>query len=213
MRSLEIYNLLAHHEEGPGVRHPLVVGFHIPYAIALFLVYVFFSKHTLGQSIYFIVVIGLYGSSAAYHAWRPEKLLRFADQTMISWFVLATPMPFIYQESWALPYFLTMCTLTAVCKWQNWEKDDTVGALVFFGLGAFSALLMLTAGMPNIGATTWSYEGLVLFLAIACFIGKLLIYHFQWHLFPDIWEAPESGHFVLSCGVTIYTILVVQYPV
>ena len=85
MSSSALYDFLAHSEESPGLRrprHPLVVFCHLPYAVMLILAYTFTAK-TIGQTIYFLVAILLYLSSTAYHAWRPNRILRAVDQTLI----------------------------------------------------------------------------------------------------------------------------------
>ncbi len=211
-------NLLSHKEEGGGIRHPLVVICHVPFAVVLFCLYVLATDKTAGQTIYFAVLIGLYASSTAYHTWRPDRLLRFADQTMISWYVLVTPMPFIHTKWWAWPLFIGLATLTAANKWREWEPNYQTGSLIFLLIGVLSSGLMLFAGLPNVGATGWelAYVLAVVVSSIGLFLAKLAIYHYQmrWPRFlPGVWEAPECGHFVLAMAVSIYTSLVVAYPV
>jgi len=133
---------------------------------------------------------------------------------MISWYVIVIPMPFIYQYAWAAPLTVLLLVLTAFNKWYEWEPDYTVGTIVFFALGAISAGLVICFGLPAIEATLRSVPGFWVIVSIVCFIGKLIIYQYRkLHLVPNVWESPESGHFVLSLGVTIYTLVIVFYPV
>jgi predicted membrane channel-forming protein YqfA (hemolysin III family) len=217
MSSLSIPVLFAHHEENPSIarpRHPLVVFFHLPYAVALMFAYIVLSEKTTGQTIYFMATIGLYLSSAAYHTWKPNHFLRFIDQTMISWYVLATSIPFIYHEPWALPALAIMMSLTAINKWCQWEPDFETGSAIFFGLGAASAMIMFMFGLPAIGASVVSQTSFALIAAITFYIWKLVIYHYgKFKLIPNVWETPESGHFVLSIGVTIYPVIGLLNPV
>lgn len=217
MSSLSFYHLLVHCEEHPSLtrpRHPLVVFFHLPYALALVLAYGVFAEKTAGQTLYFAVAIVLYLVSAANHVWKPNRFLRFVDQTMISWYVLVTPLPFVYHESWALLALGTMMTLMAINKWYEWESSLEASSLVFFGLGAISASLVFGFGLPTIGVNFVSYTSFWVVVAIACFIGKLVIYHYgKLRLIPNVWEAPESGHSVLAMGITIYTTIVLLNPV
>lgn len=213
----DLSDFLAHHEDNASLkrlRHPLVVLFHIPYALVLTAVYFYIAERTIGQTVYFNVTIGLYLSSAAYHAWRPNWTLRFVDQTMISWFVVATHLPFTHHEPWALPFTLFFMVITAMNKWYEWEPHHTVGSIVFFALGSLSTALVIFVGFPAIDSHVMSTTGFLVFLAIVCFIGKLIIYQYsKLRLVPNIWESPESGHCVLALGVTIYTTVVVLNPV
>ena len=215
MSSSTLYEFLAHRDVSPGLRrprHPLVVFCHLPYAALLILTYIF-SMKTVGQTMYFLVAIGLYLSSAAYHAWRPDRLLRAVDQTLISWYVLVTPAPFVYHEPWALPALAIMMVITALNKWYEWEPGFKIGSLVFLTLGVISTGVMVIFGLPTIGTDLLGPIGLLTMLAVACFIAKLIIYHFELGLIRGFWEAPESGHFVLSVGVTIYSAIVILNPV
>lgn len=213
-----IERLLSHKEEGAWARHPLVVLCHVPFALALLALHLLVAEKTAGQTAYFLVAVGLYTSSTFYHAWKPNRLLRFTDQTMISWYVLATPMPFVYQEWWAWPFFIGLATLTAISKWREWEPDFQTGSLIFFLIGVLCSWLVLFVGLPNIGATGWEKAGVlaVVMVSIGLFLAKLAIYHFQWRwprFLPGVWEAPECGHCVLAQAVMIYTFLVISYPV
>lgn len=212
-----LVKVLEHHEVNPSLsrlRHPIVVLFHLPFVVSLLSVYFIFTHQTVGQTIYFMVAGGLYLSSAAYHTWKPNWFLRFVDQTMISWYIVVIPMPFIYQESWSLPLISVFLVLTALNKWYDWEPNASTGAMVFFGLGSISAFIVLLLGLPIIGAPIWSVPGFWVIASAFCFIGKLIIYQYRkLHLVPNVWESPESGHMVLSLGVSIYTSVVVLYPV
>lgn len=216
MSSSSLYEFLAHSEERPSFvrpRHPLVVFCHLPFAILLAAAYVAFAEKTTGQTLYFLVTVGLYLSSTAYHAWRPDRFLRAFDQTMISWYVLVTPIPLIYHVPWALPVLAGMMILTALNKWYEWEPGFEVGSLVFLGLGVGCTFVAFGMGLPQIGASLTSPTSLWMMVAVACFIGKLAIYHFELRLVPNFWEAPESGHFILSVGVGIYSTIVILNPV
>lgn len=210
-------NLLAHREKDPSAthpRHPLVVFCHLPYAAALIFAYLTLADRTFGQTFYFVITVGLYACSAAYHTFRPNRTLRFMDQTLISWYVIVTPLPLIYHEPWALPLCFSLMGTTLLSKWYEWEPDYRAGSQVFFSLGALSALLVFQFGLPAAGLQPLGAAGLWIVIAIVCFICKLVIYHFRKaRLIPDIWESPESGHFVLAIGVTIYTGIILIYPV
>lgn len=221
MRTLTIYpsliRLLCHHEDCIGLRHPIVVLCHIGFIILLAIAYLYFSNQTIGQTIYFIIAIALYVSSCLYHAYRPDRVLRFVDQTMISWFTLATPVPFVYHNNTIMSLLAILAALTIANKWFEWEpnpeENHKVGTMIFFGLGMVSTFIMLTVGFPAMGAEIFSGLGLLLAAAIFFFVLKMLIYAFQWHLLPNLWEATESGHFVLAIGVTIFTFLVIGNPI
>lgn len=209
---------LVHHEDNPCpekllFRHPFVVFFHLPYVVLLGFMYLGLSQKTTGQTIYFATAVGLYLSSAAYHAWRPNSALRIVDQIMISAYVLSTSLPFLYQKPLAIPAFFVCLTLIGLYKCREQESDWKRGAWIFFWLGAVSAFLLVTFGFPIIGASLFSTTGFWLLVVIACFIGKLIIYRYEIKWIPKFWEAPESGHFILSIGVTIYSSLVIIYPV
>lgn len=209
--------VLKHNEQNPSVwhpRHPPVVWTHLPFAILLAGTYLAFADGTVGQQGYFLVMIGLYLSSTAYHTWRPDWLIRFADQTLISWYIIVTPLPFVYHNPAAVTYIVVAMAASAANKWYAWERNCTDGSLVFFSLGAVSTLLVFLVGLPTADVSCLSAAGVAVQLSIVCFVGKLLIYHFQkLRLIPGYWEAPESGHFVLAIGVTIYTAVVLVNPV
>ena len=102
---------LRHNEENPSIYHPrepLVAYCHIPFAVLIGIVYFVFAQNNVGQNWYFGVTVGLYASSTAYHTVRPSKVLRIIDQIMIAGYVLVTPLPFVYQETWAVPVFFTL---------------------------------------------------------------------------------------------------------
>lgn len=232
MRSLQIYDLLRHHEERPNVselrlRHPMIVTFHLAYICLIGMVYTQFSTKTSGQNLYFMVMIGLYLSSAAYHTWRPNSTLRFIDQTMIGWYVHILPYPLIYHEPWALPLTLSLMAMTAISKWYDWEgklanqidwlipeKHYLIGAITFFLFGALSFGLVITYGFSAINVELVSITTFWLLLATVCFIGKLYFYTSRkGELIKNVWETPESGHFSLAQGNNIYMILVILYAV
>ena len=218
MRSLhiaDIHALLVHNEEKPTIkspRHPLVVFCHLPFALCILIAYLF-TATTLGQTILFFVTFGLYLSSTAYHAWRPNRFLRFIDQTMISWFVLATPVPFVYQNTDSMLLLGTLATLSVFSKWYQWEPNFGTGSVVFLCLGSVSTFLMLTVGLPNIGADWLSIEAVCVYAAILFFIIKLVIYHYEIGLIHNVFESPELGHCVLSIGVVIILYLAATCPV
>lgn len=175
-----------------------------------------YSDQTLVQTVYFTITVGLYMSSTAYHYLRPNALLRFIDQTMISWYILVAPLPFVYHEPWAIPLFVILAVLSVINKWFGFERDDDVGSWIFLGQGVLSAGVMFTFGFENMGVAIWSSVGLAVVVAIICFVGKWAIYHFQMNItrrFPNVWEPTEMGHCVLSWGVTIITLLVITYPI
>lgn len=217
MRSSSSLELFFHNEENPCLRsprHPLVVFFHIPFALVLLGIYLTLPESTSGQTLYFWITICLYVSSAAYHAWRPNWLLRFVDQTLIAWYIVVLPVPFLYQEIWALPVLLLMLVLTAANKWFLWEPNYTAGSIIFFALGLSSFILVTTLGLKVLGTGFVSVQGISVCVATGFFIGKLYIYQKRkgrW--IRNIWESPESGHCVLSVGVIIYTLLVTFNPV
>jgi len=168
---------------------------------------------TLGQTILFLVTFGLYLSSMAYHAWRPNRFLRFIDQTMISWFVLATPVPFVYQNTDSMLILGTLATLSVFSKWYQWEPNFETGSVVFLCLGGVSTFLMLTVGLPNIGADLQSFEAASVYAAILFFVIKLVIYHYEIGLIRNVVESPELGHFTLSIGVVVILYLAATCPV
>ena len=225
MRSLQLTltGLLAHNEENSSLTHPLhpiVVYCHLAYISVLLVVWGLWTDKTPGQNLYFLMTIGLYISSAAYHTWKADplsrfgKFLRFIDQTMISWYILVLPMPYLYQEPWTLPVLLSMMVLTAANKWYEWEPNYMFGSLVFFGLGAVSFVLVITLGLDAIDTSIVSWAGLGVIGATAFFIGKLHIYRKRkGNLIPNVWESPESGHCVLSGGVSIITLIIIMNPV
>jgi len=171
------------------------------------------AEKTTGQSLYFLITIGLYTSSAAYHTWRPNKFLRFVDQTMISWYVLVIPMSLLYHELWALPIFAGAAMLTAVSKWYRWESSYKVEATIFFTIGAISALLVIGFGLPTIGVARLSVVGWWVVVAIILFVVKLVIYYCQLSLIRGVIEPPELGHAVLWMPVSIFSTIVLIYPV
>lgn len=218
MRSLQITlaDLPMHNEENPNLshpRHPIVVYSHLAYISLLAFVFLVWTEKTAGQTLYFLITIGLYTSSAAYHTWRPNRFLRFVDQTMISWFTIVIWMPFLYQEFWALPLFAGIATLTAMCKWYQWEPNYKAESMIFFTIGATSALMVIVLGLPVIGVGFHSMVGFWILVTIVLFIAKLVIYYFQFSLIRDVIESPELGHAVLWVPVTIFTTIVVLYPV
>jgi len=168
---------------------------------------------TLGQTILFLVTIGLYLSSAAYHAWRPDRLLRFIDQTMISWFVLATPVPFVYHNVDIMLLLGALATLSVLNKWYQWEPSSEAGSVVFLCLGSISAFLMLTVGLPTIGADLLSFEAACVYVAILFFVIMLVIYHYEFGLIRNVFDWPECGHGSLVLGVVILLDLTAAYPV
>ena len=218
MRSLhiaDIHALLVHNEEKPTIkspRHPLVVFCHLPFAVCILIAYLF-TATTPGQTILFLVTFGLYLSSAAYHAWRPNRFLRFVDQTMISWFVLATPVPFVYHNTDIMLLLGTLATLSVLNKWYQWEPSFEVGSVVFLCLGGISTFLMLTVGLPNIGADLLSFEAACVYAAIIFFIIMLVIYHYEIGLIRNVFDTPECKHFALSIGVVIFLYLAATCPV
>lgn len=210
----QITTLLMRREHGATIRHPLIVFCHLPFALLLTLVWMFLSDWTVGQTLYFASTVWLYFTSAAYHTWRPSWQLRFFDQTAISWYVLVTPIPFIYHEWWALPMFFSLAFISTLNKWYEWEPNWQTGTWCFLGLGVLSTTLLFTSGMSALGVGLWSIEAGVATTAILLFVLKLLIYSFEGPvLIRGYWEAPELGHFVLALGVVTYTYLVVMYPV
>lgn len=215
MRTLQFNTLLAHCEENPSLtqlRHPLVVLFHIPYMAMLGLMYWIYAESNFGQNLYFLITVCLYLSSAVYHACRPNRLLRIIDQIMISAYVVVTPIPFLYQEPMALWVFAFV--MSALIFYKYHETSWKIGTMIFLGLGIISSLLVIFLGLPAIDSSLYSWTGFWLITSISCFIFKLHIYHFEkLKLIPNVWESPESGHFVLSLGVTIYTIIVLANPV
>lgn len=209
---------LVHHEENPRpekliFRHPFVVFFHIPYVIALTFTHFVLSQQTLGQTIYFTAIIGLYLSSAAYHAGRPNNALRIIDQIMISAYIMSIPMPFLYHEPLAILAFCICLILVIRYKCREQEEDWKAGALVFVGLGAVSWMLVVVFGLPIIGQSLFSLTSLWVMIATAFFISKFIVYRYEIKWIPKFWEAPEMGHFLLSIGATIYSYLVIIYPV
>lgn len=218
MRSLQIadiYALLVHNEEKPTLknpRHPLVVLCHIPFAVCLLIAYLF-TATTPGQTILFLVTFGLYLSSTAYHAWRPNWFIRFVDQVMISWFVLAIPVPFVYHNPDIMSLLGTLATLSILNKWYQWEPNFEAGSVVFLCLGGISTFLMLTVGLPNIGADFFGLEAVYLYAAILFFVAKLVIYHYEIGLIRNVFESPEFGHCTLSIGVVLILYLAATNPV
>ena len=218
MRSLhiaDIYTLLVHNEEKPtfrSPRHPLVVYCHLPFALCVLIAYLF-TAGTLGQTILFLVTIGLYLSSAAYHAWRPNRFLRFVDQTMISWFVLATPVPLVYHNADSMLVLGTLATLSVLNKWYQWEPNFETGSIVFLCLGGISTYMMLFVGLPVIGADLLSLEAVWVYAAIIFFIIMLAIYHYKIGLIRNVFDAPECKHCALSFGVVLILYLAATCPV
>ena len=232
MRSLQfaLTGLPAHNEETPDLyhpRHPIVVYCHLAYISLLVLVWGLWADKTPGQNLYFLITIGLYSSSAVYHTWRPNAFLRFVDQTMISWYVIVIPMPLIYHEPWAIPLALLLMAFTAISKWYGWEdklaakicwlkpkQNYLVGAFIFFTLGAFSFILVVTYGFAAIGVDKLSWTGCWVVIATTCFIGKLYFYTSgKGKLIRNVWETPETGHFILSQGNNIWKVIAVINPV
>lgn len=208
--------ILIHHEDSPTItrpRHPIVVLCHSPYALLLGLVYWTFAHATLGQTLYFTVTVGLYISSTAYHALRPERLLRFIDQVMIGAYILVLPIPFLYKYPSMITIYFICIAVLAIYKWNEKESEWKIGAWVFAGLGVVSATLVIGFGLPEASESFFSWTGFWLVVAIGFFICKLIIYRFEIIWLPKIWESPELGHFVLSIAVSIYTTLVLVHPV
>lgn len=213
-----IGNLLSHKEEGRGIRHPLVFTFNVTLLAVVSLLFMTVAEKNAGQTVYFLTLLGLLASSAAYHTWKPGRFLWFLDQTMISLYILATPMPFVHQEWWAWPLFVAMACMTVVNKWVGWEPNYKVGSLVFLLIGILSGVQVFFIGLPNIGVS-----GREMFLALlimaastGMFIGKLGIYHYQFHwpkLRRDIWGPAECGHFTLIHAITTSVYVVISYPV
>jgi hypothetical protein len=218
MRSLKIadtYAFLFHNEEKPTItspRHPLVVFCHLPFAVCIVIAYLL-TTMTLGQTILFLITFALYLSSAAYHAWRPDRFLRFIDQTMISWFVLAIPVPFVYHNTDIMLLLGTLATLSVLNKWYQWEPSFAAGSIVFLCLGSISTFVMLTVGLPTIKADLLSFEAVCVYAAILFFMIKLVIYHYEIRLVRNVLESPELGHCALSVGVIIILYLTATNPV
>lgn len=211
MRSFttEALGFLVHHDEHPTLwqpRHPITLCIHVPPAALLFLLYD--RTMPLEQTFAFLVMAGLYFSSAAYHTWRPNRLLRQIDQLMISWFVVTTPLPWLYHKPWFIVLWLGLLATTAVTKWYQTESSGQE-KITFFALGALSALLVLLFGLPEQGESLISWKALWVILTVALYIGKLTVYHYQWYLVRNYVEAPELGHLLCGAATSSYTLLIV----
>ncbi len=216
MRSLtlNIAPLLAHHEDHLSLwwpRHPIVVYCHLPFLAMLGAIYAT-TAMTLGQTLTFLVMGTLYVSSAAYHTWRPNRWLRTVDQTMISWFIVTTPLPWLYQHQWFVMLWLTLFAVTAVGKWYRLERSWGQEKITFFALGALSTLLVFTVGLPETGTPPVSATGGLVALSVLLYIGKLLTYHFQWRLIPKYLEAPELGHWQCGMATTVFAFVIAGVP-
>ncbi len=210
MRSFNISPLFVHHEEYPGFwrpRHPIVVYCHLPFLAVLGAIYAT-TAMTAGQTLTFLVMGSLYMSSAAYHTWRPNRLLRTVDQTMISWFIVTTPLPWLYHHQWFILFWLTCLAVTAVSKWYRLERSWGQEKITFFALGALSTLLVFTVGLTETNTPIMSRTGCLVSLSILLYIGKLLTYHFQWQLIPKYLEAPELGHWQCGMATTVFAFVI-----
>lgn len=208
MRSFDI-TLLAHHEEHPSwwrPRHPIVVYCHLPFLVVLAGIYAG-SAMTLGQTLTFLVMGGLYVSSAAYHTWRPSVLLRIIDQTMIRWLIVSTPLPWLYQEEWFQTLWIILLSGTAISAWYQGEHRLGLEKLTFMALGVLSTLLVFAVGLPLHGEATFGQTGLLVWLTIALYLAKLLVYHRQPKPVPGYLEGPEIGHWFCGMATTVFALV------
>jgi len=211
----DIYSALIHNEDTPNLRsprHPLVVIFQLSFAVGVLVAYTYTARN-LGQTILFFVTIGLSLSTVAYHMWRPNRFLRFVDQTMISWFALATPVPFVYHDPYIMLLLGTLALLSVLNKWYEWEPSFEVGSIVFTCLGLISMFLLVTVGLPRIGADLLSFEAQLMYATFVYFILKLIIYHYEIGLIRKLIESPEFGHIVIMVATSHILFLSAIRPV
>lgn len=213
MRSFDI-TMFAHHEQHPSwwrPRHPIVVCCHLPFLAVLGVIYNT-TAMTTGHTLTFLVLGGLYLSSAAYHTWRPNQLLRVVDQTMISWFIVTVPLPWLSHEPWFQLLWLALLAATATNNWYHPTPRPGVEKLTFLALGALSAVLVLWVGLPLYGESAVGQTGVLVWFTITLYLGKLLVYHKQWSLVPRYIEAPELGHWLCGMATSLFAFVSAGVP-
>lgn len=218
--SQKLFGLLLYNEEALDYyhpRHPLIVYCHwvlVPLLLLAAVTYTLYVQvPTVGQAVYIAVAIGLYLSSTAYHTWRPNRKLWFFDQAFIACYILATAVPWVYREFWAVTLLGILAVAVVVFKWHKGERVSTViQSITFLGLGAVSLSLVLWVGLPAAELSLGSWHGFILLFCLFCFIGKLAIYHSHVVVIENLITPAELGHFVLAIGVISYTGMVFANP-
>jgi len=218
--SNKLFVLLLHKEEDFNYyrpRHPMIVYCHlalVPLLLLAALIYALWIQvPTIGQLIYLGVAIGLYLSSTAFHTWRPNRRLWFFDQTFISWYILATAVPWVYRDLSASLLLLGLAVVVLIFKWYEGEKINMFfQSLVFLGLGAISFSLVIWVGLPAANLSLNSGYGLMMLFCLFCFVAKLAIYNSEIVVIENLITPAELGHFVLAIGVISYTGVVFANP-
>lgn len=218
--SQKLFGLLLYNEETLDYYHPrqpMIVYCHWVQVLLLLLAgfaYTLFVRvPTVGQTIYLGVAVGLYLSSTAYHTWRPNRKLWFFDQAFIACYILATAVPWVYREFWAMLLLGTLAVVVIIFKWhESGRVNMFIQSITFLGLGAVSLGLVILVGLPAAELSLGSWHGLTIMFCVFCFIAKLAIYNSHIVVIENLITPAELGHFVLAIGVISYTGMVFANP-
>lgn len=192
VHTLEV--LLQKKEEGPG-RDPLVIYCHKPFKVFWPILYLGYCWSALALSgiIFFALHFRLYHTSERYHDETPGRKTWVDDQIAIAWYIIATNLPFTHEWwVWVLDAILAASAvpikhLEANAEpWQHrrerWCWRGRLGSYYLLGLGVWSAVVIVSLGIPSQEWSWWGTEAAVAYMAIGLFLLEWVIYHWSINL-------------------------------